>query len=624
MAVSTSETPTITTSAVSVISSPHGLLRRKQRKINIRDLQAAVKYGTKEAGFPCPRTGENRWKYTHADVVYITDASSRHEITSWPAPAAGLDIPTVQVTEAIKREHEMADLRVRTSHASWTSHTVAVVDQSGSMRNTDLADGATRSDAVWITLALDFVAKRLESGEASGSDVLSVILMNDHSKVLFRQRPLDWLLYNDLVTYLRTATPMHAGNYFPALNAAEELLRSNEHGGCALMLLFLSDGRPSDIMPTRADLCGYTTSRKYQHLVQERIGVLASQFGRRLTVATIGFGSAEENFSVLNTMATTSEDYGSVGIFQTPALTVESLGKAMSSLTESVTETKTELTHLGDPSIQRTVRSVVRESRRAVDDLRLSSEWYHYEASDLQRVVRGSGHKRAPWEDVELESSCTNSGVAMKKTIFGEGAERMVRKFRLVTEQGEFHGPLLVAKESRFVEDSAKGILEFHLVFCETQAHASRLAQVFNQKLSLIPGVTNRTPRVKFLDCRVFVVQDRNYGRIGLLVEDMLDPMKYMKWNNNAGHVAGQAAVSAHQASGPLRPPIFEIQEEEVEEDEEEEGLQTGIRDVSINIQDEDIPQAFTHFTYRYTERKMMNAQVLGVMQGSQSPVDTQ
>ena len=44
-----------------------------------------------------------------------------------------------------------------------------ILDESGnpgrSMRKTDIADGATRSDAVWVTLAMDFVLQQLESGE---------------------------------------------------------------------------------------------------------------------------------------------------------------------------------------------------------------------------------------------------------------------------------------------------------------------------------------------------------------------------------------------------------------------------------------------------------------------------
>lgn len=37
---------------------------------------------------------------------------------------------------------------IASDYTAWTSHTVVVVDQSGSMRKTDVPGGATRSDAV--------------------------------------------------------------------------------------------------------------------------------------------------------------------------------------------------------------------------------------------------------------------------------------------------------------------------------------------------------------------------------------------------------------------------------------------------------------------------------------------
>jgi hypothetical protein len=86
------------TSLVTVLESEHGRQRRMERKIGLRDLQAAVRHGVRTPGFPCPRTGEGRWKYTFAGVVYVTDSTSRKEITSWPAPALGLDVETVEVS----------------------------------------------------------------------------------------------------------------------------------------------------------------------------------------------------------------------------------------------------------------------------------------------------------------------------------------------------------------------------------------------------------------------------------------------------------------------------------------------------------------------------------------------
>ena len=41
--------------------------------------------------------------------------------------------------------------------------------------------------------------------------------------------------------------------------------------------------------------------------------------------------------------------------------------------------------------------------------------------------------------------------IAIKQNIFGEGAERVVRKVRFLDTDGYFSGPAMVAKDSRFV-----------------------------------------------------------------------------------------------------------------------------------------------------------------------------
>ena len=72
----------IRTIDVSLISHTHGRVRRKERNIQRIELQAAIKHGTKERANP-GRDGSLRWRYTHDGVVYITDDTSRHEVTSW-------------------------------------------------------------------------------------------------------------------------------------------------------------------------------------------------------------------------------------------------------------------------------------------------------------------------------------------------------------------------------------------------------------------------------------------------------------------------------------------------------------------------------------------------------------
>ena len=48
----------------------------------------------------------------------------------------------------------------------WKSNTVIVIDTSGSMRQNDVWGSRDRLDAVWLSIALDFVATRLENGSA--------------------------------------------------------------------------------------------------------------------------------------------------------------------------------------------------------------------------------------------------------------------------------------------------------------------------------------------------------------------------------------------------------------------------------------------------------------------------
>ena len=65
-------------SSVALLSSTHGRMRRAQRLIEKKDLKAAVKYGKQEISFN--QRGLANFKYTFADIVYITDLTSTKEI----------------------------------------------------------------------------------------------------------------------------------------------------------------------------------------------------------------------------------------------------------------------------------------------------------------------------------------------------------------------------------------------------------------------------------------------------------------------------------------------------------------------------------------------------------------
>ena len=692
-----------TTSAVDILSSAHGRRRRSERLISKRDLQAAVKYGKKEEALRAK--GSNgaegavlRWKYTFAGIVYVTDASSTREITSWPEPGFGFDVPLKAITPRMRVEHLKAVARLHDDHA-WTSHTVVVVDQSGSMRTADVDGGATRSDAVWVSLALTWVRDEILAGTRAPTDVMSVVSMRDTSEVVVDAQPVDWVLFNTLVAFLRESRPSRGGVYAHALAAAEGCLTRNTAGSCALALLFFSDGRPSDdydAFPaaSKEEWRAYDASerrvmrkKREAHYaarddeIAARVAHLAARFGRRLTVGNVGFADKREKFGTLRGMTKACATYGCQASFHKPKLDARSLHSVLSGLSSTLTNTQTELTDLGGAR-RREVRDVRRESREAADDPRPNYDnWWFFSEGLRERLVwsgrsgrgdrgdRGdredrafrdangavSAARRAGWRRVAKFTHPRAVGVAMRNEIFGEGAERVVSKFREYDAHGAFVGPWMVAKQSRFIEeDQTEDQKRFHRSFCSTQQTAARIARVFNERLATIPGVTAATPRVKFLECHVYVLDDVRLGRTGVLVEKMLGNHEtaWKKWNGNNGYLAGAKAVRAAPAKKippaapdpfvakprrlpppPLAPvalgAIAEGDEDEASESDEElwgddsrelEKATADDFDVGVEIAVDDVPQAFSCFSHKYSERRFLVCDLQGVLDESSSP----
>lgn len=123
------------TSEVPFFSSLHGRERRALRGIDRTDLQAAVLHGKKEPGWPHPATGAARWVYQYGGIVYVTDESSTQEITSYAEPVG---IPRANLTREQVLDHEAKKERLAVNPSLCTSHTIIVVDQSGSMKTCDI------------------------------------------------------------------------------------------------------------------------------------------------------------------------------------------------------------------------------------------------------------------------------------------------------------------------------------------------------------------------------------------------------------------------------------------------------------------------------------------------------
>lgn len=416
------------TSEIPFFSSLHGKERRDLRGIDRRDLQAAVKHGTKKPGWPHPQTGAIRWKYTWANIVYITDETSTQEVTSYAEPLA---IPHAELTPANITCHEAAKHRLKEDPFLCTSHTVIVVDQSGSMKTCDVFDFKDRSKAAFGMLATDFVAKQWLSGEATDADVVSLVLMRDDAEVAFKREPMGLALYNKFVCLHDNGIPYSHGNFLPALDKAEALLKDQCHGGCALSLLFLSDGKPSDKFSPW--FSGLATQ---EALISDRMALLAKFFGEQLSVSTLGFAKRDQDFSVLEDMATAARGGGACGAFHRPELSADGLGTAIAHSVSTLTATRTRLTALATQGgNQREFRKVEREAAgsfwnrvpaRGTGD---ASDWAIY-TKDVQRykfspTLQRSDSRRPPWELVKFCSDIAD-GITMRVKCLGEGAERVV------------------------------------------------------------------------------------------------------------------------------------------------------------------------------------------------------
>jgi Alpha-kinase family/von Willebrand factor type A domain len=632
----------VPTSSIKIVETSHGRLRRQQRGIDKKDLQAALKHGVRT---PCaPRTKGGTHdpvaKYCYNGICYVVNEGTRQEITSYAIP---LELDVIPISDEALRQYHLVRDQVASHPNCWTSHSVILVDTSGSMRESDVWGCKTRLDAVWVSLALDFVAHRLETCQADARDVLSIVTMDSEPKVLMLQQPMTAVLYNKLTRIYHSdiVVPRGHGPFLPALRVASNLFGyETTSGSCVQTLMILSDGRPSDM--------------RDKDQIMSEVERMASEFGRRLTFTAVGIGSGAD-FDILRGMVARAADFGSQALFNLPFSSSEALGQVFSSVASLITSTRSELSDLETLQRPPIRKEVTRESRRVASRplQRIStSDFRIYPRNRVLRTVH-----RALWDDTssrvthyefataDLQNQSSAHFVAIAKSAFGEGAERFAYRFYEIGRDGSsIVGKPLAAKENRVeiqASDKAKTAaqLRFVRMFCSTQQLARQLAVEFNRKLDECSRrIDCRTPRISFLDCSVYQLFESDSTVTSVLVEERLDSKGWHKWNANNGYVDGMAHPPDYVSVASLREAYTKLDAEDFRvpalhddlSDDEDEGEYYSDED---EYDDGDyslcskstarappavysasaVAQAFSHFTYWATARKRLVCDLQGV-----------
>ena len=194
----------------------------------------------------------------------------------------------------------------------------------------------------------------------------------------------------------------------------------------------------------------------------------------------------------------------------------------------------------------------------------------------------------------------------------------------------------MVAKDTKWVQslkDDMTVLLDstdkrdFHKVFCKTQLKAKMYAKIFNEKVALLPHVnTKLVPKIEFLDCSVYMIETRE-GRQGYLVEKMLDikQFEYVKWNNNAGKVVDTANGQLKSSAGLQ---FIAEEDEDYDSDYDSDNNDSNVpvnsgqacgfgKTPDSDFSIDDIPQAFSCFSYWEFKRRFLICDLQGILNTS-------
>ena len=608
-------------------------MRRQQRGLGKYELRKAMKNGRCTV-----LPGGQRLKYRFKDLIVIVDRHTKAEITSYKAE---VDIPYHDIPQVQQAKHEQARKANQEQPQQCKSHSILLVDTSGSMRTSDVQGCRSRLAAVFLAIAEDFIKPRIETGGAGAQDAVSVILMGEQPFLWMEAWPTDYITYNAFLRALKEGFVEAKGHcsYKPSIDMAHSLFNRYDAASCRLLLGVMSDGRPSD---SRVFKLSWERSVES---ISASIESLASKVGNRLAVRAIGMGSANQ-WQTLETLCEVARNYGCEASISTPSMSSSSLGAVVSSIATSLTASQ--LNDDKNGGVKR-VRPVRREDRSRVPLLTEAVDPEEFDIFMDDSVVHevhvtGDAFQQVPFQHPDAR------GVAIRKQPFAEGSERFAYQFFEVAQDGRtVVGSPLIAKACKFVrengdEDSLEVYTHKFLTrFCRIQKMASKIASAYNQRLDSIRRLDSDTPRIEFVPCSVYRIQHHDGTALAYVVEPRLFG-KFSKWNSNNGWIRENIIPSPVKSTNLFPPGLATIKEEDEtrvaikeqpmqqKETTDDVLMATVVSDSVIDlttgddddddgederdmlfVQADDVAQAFSHFSYTFERQRILVCDLQGV-----------
>jgi len=272
-------------------------------------------------------------------MTFITENDQQTAVTCY---ADNFPIEEAPISKEERRKIREQKRRVEDQSIAITSHIILCVDQSTSMNEADVFGHRSRSRAAFYAIANEMIVAPLIHGHFTYTDVVTLVEMRTESEIFptIYMEPFTWELYNKIVAL--AGEPLRAkgcGNYVPALETCYHLLNKTDNKNCALLLLFLSDGRPSDKALKR----GMST----RDLCLNAVNSICGKFGKRLAFGGFGFASNSDpnRFELMRAMVDSAKGFGCNAVFA-EGIDTQSIRRALQGMTTSLISTKTGLSSL--------------------------------------------------------------------------------------------------------------------------------------------------------------------------------------------------------------------------------------------------------------------------------------